>query len=404
MSFRGGFRGRGGRGGASYYNNSQSAAGGGAASQRKMGASKYGKVPQKSLNQLNQYYMERFIKLKRDADMRSLQNISQSYKRVINALSKYPMPIFSAQQAKFLEGVGDVIATKFDEMIEARQKEYEDGVFEIELLRNQQVQAKGDRKVKISEERRTMAGLVICEEELDEISKMSLKEYLSSRDDRNFRLANGLEDLVGDPTKKRKFNEMSKEEEDEEDLILMEGVSKKKKLPGKQGGAFLDVGSVSWSMLLAAYFLSLHDDRKNFYMTMESIKEMLTVLKAEFKDFIPFETDPKMLEHNAADDLGKLKDNQFIESIDQTLQKDSNEWRFLMTEKGKKRAKALCKSVGILVSIEIDIENPTTNKITINLYDKDVMPLVDELYNVDNNHNISKLKEDLDGDNEGGYS
>lgn len=72
MSFRGSFRGRGGRGGASYYNNSQSAAGGGAASQRKMGASKYGKVPQKSLNQLNQYYMERFIKLKRDADMRSL--------------------------------------------------------------------------------------------------------------------------------------------------------------------------------------------------------------------------------------------------------------------------------------------------------------------------------------------
>ena len=82
--------------------------------------------------------MERFAKLKRDADMRSLQNISQSYKRVINALAKYPMPIFSAQQAKFLEGVGDVIATKFDEMIEARQKEFEDGVFEIELLKNQQ--------------------------------------------------------------------------------------------------------------------------------------------------------------------------------------------------------------------------------------------------------------------------
>lgn len=73
-----------------------------------------------------------------------------------------------------------------------------------------------------------------------------------------------------------------------------------------------------------------------------------------------------------------------------------------MTEKGKKRAKALCKSVGILVSIEIDIENPTTNKITINLYDKDVMPLVDELYNVDNNHNISKFKEDAD--NGAGYS
>lgn len=54
-----------------------------------------------------------------------------------------------------------------------------------------------------------------------------------------------------------------------------------------------------------------------------------------------------------------------------------------MTEKGKKRAKALCRAVGILVSVEIDIENPTTNKITINLYDKDVMPLVDELYQAD---------------------
>ena len=54
-----------------------------------------------------------------------------------------------------------------------------------------------------------------------------------------------------------------------------------------------------------------------------------------------------------------------------------------MTEKGKKRAKGLCRSVGILVSVEIDIENPTTNKITINLYDKDVMPLVDELYQGD---------------------
>ena len=55
----------------------------------------------------------------------------------MNALAKYPMPILSAQQAKFLEGVGDVIATKFDEMVDARQKEFEDGVFEIELLKNQ---------------------------------------------------------------------------------------------------------------------------------------------------------------------------------------------------------------------------------------------------------------------------
>jgi hypothetical protein len=61
--------------------------------------------------------------------------------------------------------------------------------------------------------------------------------------------------------------------------MLEEGAPRKKLPGGKQGSAFLDVGSVSWSMLIAAYFLSLHDDRKHFYTTMESINEMLLVLK-----------------------------------------------------------------------------------------------------------------------------
>ena len=92
MSFRGGFRGRGGRGGG-FYNSQATSANQG--SHKKFG-SKYTKVPQKSANPLNQYYMERFTKLKRDADMRSISNLSQSYKRVMNALAKYPMPILSA--------------------------------------------------------------------------------------------------------------------------------------------------------------------------------------------------------------------------------------------------------------------------------------------------------------------
>lgn len=73
-----------------------------------------------------------------------------------------------------------------------------------------------------------------------------------------------------------------------------------------------------------------------------------------------------------------------------------------MTEKGRKRAKCLCRSVGILISVEINIENPSTNKVTINLYDKDVMPLVDELYAADNANNLSRMKDELEGDaNEG---
>ena len=213
---------------------------------------------------------------------------------------------------------------------------------------------------------------------------MSLKEYLIKKDQKNFRLANGLEennDLA--ESKKRKYGEISKEDDEGE-----EQKGTKKVLTGKGGNSFLDVGSVSWSILLACFFLSLHDDRKNFFISLDSVKEMLSVLKQEFKDFVPFETDPKLLESHATDDLVKLKDNQFIECINASLSKDSSEWRFLMTDKGKKRAKSLCRNVGILVSVEIDIENPTTNKITINLYDKDVMPLVDELYQVES----SRLK------------
>ena len=48
----------------------------------------------------------------------------------------------------------------------------------------------------------------------------------------------------------------------------------------------------------------------------------------------------------------------------------------------------MAKSVGLIVKLEIDLDetnkqaNPSksVNKITINMYDKDVMPVVDDLY------------------------
>ena len=47
----------------------------------------------KAANPLNQYYVEQFIKLKKDADFKNLRNQSFCYKRVLLALAKYPMPI-----------------------------------------------------------------------------------------------------------------------------------------------------------------------------------------------------------------------------------------------------------------------------------------------------------------------
>jgi len=50
---------------------------------------------------------------------------------------------------------------------------------------------------------------------------------------------------------------------------------------------FLEVGSISWSMLIAIYFLTLHDDSKDSCITFDSIQEMLDVLSDEFGDMIP---------------------------------------------------------------------------------------------------------------------
>ena len=83
----------------------------------------------KASNPLNQYYVDQFIKLKKDADFKNLRNQSFCYKRVLLALAKYPMPILCGQQCQFLEGVGDTVAHKFVQMIQDREKEYEDGLF-----------------------------------------------------------------------------------------------------------------------------------------------------------------------------------------------------------------------------------------------------------------------------------
>ena len=65
---------------------------------------------QKAFNPLNQYFSDRFAKLQKDASSKNMKNLSYCYKKVIAALSKYPMPILCVEQAQFLEGVGDTVA------------------------------------------------------------------------------------------------------------------------------------------------------------------------------------------------------------------------------------------------------------------------------------------------------
>ena len=179
---------RGGRGG--YYNHqrnqsstqSNNHSSSAAASRPK----KVYKIAKQAANQLNQYYLEAFTKLKKDCDLRQISNLSLSYKRIISALSKYPLPILCGEQTLQLEGVGNVLATRFNDMIQARKKQYEDGVFQIELLKQQ-------RKT-ISKDAKTFAGIQIPDNDIDIVGEMSLVEYLVQRDGQIFRMNNGLDE------------------------------------------------------------------------------------------------------------------------------------------------------------------------------------------------------------------
>lgn len=55
------------------------------------------------------------------------------------------------------------------------------------------------------------------------------------------------------------------------------------------------------------------------------------------------------------------------------------DWQFLITSRGTQRAKGLCKASGLVVKVEVDLQT-NKNKVTIDMYDKELMPVVDELY------------------------
>lgn len=81
-----------------------------------------------------------------------------------------------------------------------------------------------------------------------------------------------------------------------------------------------------------------------------------------------------------------MRENSLIQVLPQYMSTDPLKWQFTITMKGTQRAKNLAKSVGLVVKLEVDLEDKpdksyrSGNKITINMYDKDLIPIVDELY------------------------
>lgn len=146
---------------------------------------------------------------------------------------------------------------------------------------------------------------------------MSLKQFLVEADRLNYQRKTGAIDTQMDggdtKNKKRKLADVAMDDGGESIAVA---ASKRRKVTTD---GFLDCGSVSWSLLLAIFFLSLHkggefvvEDEEKFSMTYQSCLEMLEVLSHEFGDMIPLETSPHVLEASVPGALAKLRENSLI--------------------------------------------------------------------------------------------
>ena len=106
---------------------------------------------------------------------------------------------------------------------------------------------------------------------------------------------------------------------------------------------FLDIGTVSWSLLLSVYFLSLHkgaapafniEHSEKYCMNYESCMEMLQVLAHEFGDMIPLETNQDIMISQSAGALTQMRENSLIQCLPQANQNNPLLWQFTLTQKG----------------------------------------------------------------------
>lgn len=65
----------------------------------------------------NQFLIEKFMALKRSADVQKLENQSACYAKIVISLDKYPLPIICMEQALTLEGVGTKMATLIKSLV-----------------------------------------------------------------------------------------------------------------------------------------------------------------------------------------------------------------------------------------------------------------------------------------------
>lgn len=72
---------------------------------------------QKCMNAFNDYYYDNFNQMSIDSRNKNLKNLFIIYKKVSLSILKYPFPILTSSQAMTLEGIGENLSFKFENLI-----------------------------------------------------------------------------------------------------------------------------------------------------------------------------------------------------------------------------------------------------------------------------------------------
>lgn len=287
--------------------------------------------------------MDKFYEKYKQQTARQNTNLSQCYKRVWWALSKYPLPILDAKQALILEGVGENVAKLFFTYIKEREEEF------------QSAQKTEDQSISLTFKQKIIA------------------------EDHKLNSENNNKPLY---FKKRKIKDIEKDSGDEDEEVQVKSDKRKKAIQG-----FLDIGSTTWSMLLACYFISLHQgsDPTAVSFDEDSIKNMLTIMHKQSREHLPLQK--------------KFESDEFDRLIKADLINRANESEYILSEKGLKKVEGLCKNAGILAEISKIPGSNSSNKlnsVTISLFDKEMLPRVAEFANTTETKREALNKEEQD--------
>lgn len=139
---------------------------------------------------------------------------------------------------------------------------------------------------------------------------------------------------------------------------------------------FLTPGSLSWAMLIGLYLVTLHESTTKS-VTFDSMRDMIEVMQGELAKVVQIKATTSELIAQGPAILSKFTEQQLLVEL---VSVDPFNCPLKLTAKGIKRARDLCTNIGIVIQPEVDLANREKSKILLTVYDKSLMPVIENLY------------------------